>query len=72
MFGIRAAIVDKEGKSREICEKVLAFLREISAKKIFCYVAMGSEVDTKRIISYYIGTDGLELYAPYTDGVMRL
>lgn len=72
MSEIRSAVADKNEKSLKICEKVIKFSREIAAKKIFCYVAMGSEVDTERIISYYINSDGSELYAPYTDGDMRL
>ena len=72
MFSVRSSVENKEAKSLKICEKVIKFSKEISAEKIFCYVAMGSEVDTKRIISYYINTSGYELYAPYTDGDMKL
>ncbi len=72
MSEIRSAVSDKNGKSLKICEKVIKFSQEISAEKIFCYVAMGSEVDTKRIMSYYINKSGCALYVPYTDGDMKL
>lgn len=72
MSAVRASIENKDDKNRKIFDKVIDLSREISAKKIFCYASMVSEVDTKRILSYYISKSETTLYVPYTDSEMKL
>ena len=72
MKEIRSSVINKGEKSDVIFDKVIALADKLSAEKIFCYVAMLGEVDTKRIISYYINKRGASLYVPYTEAEMKL
>ncbi|MDR2201834.1 MAG: 5-formyltetrahydrofolate cyclo-ligase [Clostridiales bacterium] len=71
MLGVRAQIADRARKDAAIAERLTAFLDEGGYKKIFFYVSIGSEVDTKRILAYYYGKPGIELFVPRTDEDMR-
>ena len=70
MSAARATIENRDDKSRKIFDKVVCLSSELHAKKIFCYVSMLSEVDTKLILSYYIDRRETVLYVPYTDSEM--
>ncbi len=71
----RLAIINKQEKDAEIFKKVSAFLDSCSFVKIFSYVSMPAEVDTFKILEYYINKENgkYEVFIPKTvDGKMSL
>ena len=59
----RAAVKDKQVKSRIIADKVLPTLYGA----VMVYASIGSEVDTAYIFDALLKRDDVRLYAPYTE-----
>ena len=60
---LRRDIVDRTIKDKAVLDKLLVLSKFKNAKKIFCYVNTGGEVDTKGIFEYCIGNK-IEIWMP--------
>lgn len=63
---VRSKIENRAQKDADIFKKVSAFLDNKHYKKIFTFVSMKDEVDTARLIEYYINKDGFTILIPKT------
>lgn len=61
---VRNALTNLSEKNCKIREKVLKLLYERNVKNLFCYVSIGSEVDTIDLIRNVFGK--IEVFVPYT------
>lgn len=65
LAAVRADVCERKKKDKLILDRVVRLIGSLGCKRIFTYVSMGGEVDTRRMIAEIF--DKVEVYVPQTD-----